>query len=327
MSKFFAYAACAAISCAAVFTACQKEVVDSLTSEEKVTLNVTIPLPDTKALTGINETAIRNYQAFLFKEDGTIEDYASQSSPNISLDCTTGKKTVVVLANAPSLGDVMDYETLLTRTSRLSDNAADAFVMEGKTGVTLLSKDATSVQVYLTRKVAKIHLASLQVAIDMPQYSSKPFKVSSVYLINVPSEMPYFANDETLAWSNKFEYVPEDDCALFYDDMEDFEITPETQYTFNNVFYCYANHTNTDTFDTEWAPRKTRLVVEATLGDERYYYPVTLPVLDSNKRYEVNLVITRPGAKTPDSSVDKFAMGVQCIVRDWDKGYTITQEI
>ena len=327
MSKFFAYAACAAISCAAVFSACQKEVGDSLTSEEKVTLNVTIPLPDTKALAGINETSISNYQAFLFKEDGTIEDYASQSSPDISLDCTIGKKTVVVVANAPSLGDVMDYETLLTRTSRLADNALDAFIMEGKTGVTILSKQDVSVEVTLIRKVARIKLVSLQLAIDMPQYNSKPFKVSSVYLINVPSEMPYFANDETLSWSNKFEYVPEDDNSLLYDDMEDFEITPDTPYTFQNAFYCYANNTSEDTFDTEWAPRKTRLVVEATLGDERYYYPVTLPTLGNNRTYDVTLVITRPGAKTPDSKVDKFAMGVECVVKDWDRGSTILQEI
>ncbi len=326
MSKFFAYAACAAISCAAVFTSCQKEVGDNLTSEEKVTLNVKIPLPETKALEGINETAIRNYQAFLFKEDGTIEDYANQSSPDISLDCTTGSKTVVVVANAPSLGDVMDYETLLTKTSRLADNALDAFIMEGKTGVTILSKQNVTVEVVLVRKVARVQLVSLQLAIDMPQYSSKPFKVSSVYLINVPSEIPYF-NDSALSWSNKFEYVPEDDNSLLYDDMEDFEITSETPYTFQNAFYCYANNTSADTFNTEWAPRKTRLVVEATLGDERYYYPVTLPPLGNNRTYEVTLVITRPGAKTPDSMVDKFAMGVECVVKDWDRGATILQEI
>lgn len=327
MSKFFAFAACAAASMLSVFTGCQKDILNDHTSDEKVTLKVSVQNSETKVVSGSDETAIKNYQVFLFKDNGIIEDYVNQSSPDISLDCTVGTKTVIVLANAPAMGDVMDLETLSARTSLLSDNAPDAFVMEGRQNVTILNSNGAYISITVTRKVARVKLASLKVEIDMPQYRSLPFKVQSVYLINVPAEMPYFGTVESPLWYNKSGYVQEDYNALIYDDMEDFEITAETPYVAENVFYCYPNNTSTDSFDAAWCPRNTRLVVEATLGDEKYYYPVKLPKLEQNMRYEVNLVITRPGAATPDSDINKFAADFNISVNNWSTGSSIKKEI
>ena len=109
--------------------------------------------------------------------------------------------------------------------------------------------------------------------------------------------------------------------------MGDFEITAETPYTAQNAFYCYPNHASQDSFEAEWCPRNTRLVVEATLGDEKYYYPVKLPKLEHNMRYEVNLVITRPGLPTPDSNFKKFDADFNITVSEWIQGSKISQEI
>ena len=290
-------------------------------------MKVSVQNPDTKVLSGADETGIKSYQVFLFNENGVVEDYVNQASSDITLDCTTGDKTVIVLANAPDLGDVVDMEMLSTKTSLLSDNAPDALVMEGRQNVKILSSDGAYISVAVARKVARVELASLKLAIDMPQYNSLPFKVQSVYLINVPAEMPYFNYVESSLWYNKSGYVQEDYNDLIYDDMEDFEITAETPYTAQNVFYCYPNKIPQDSFEAEWCPRNTRLVVEATLGDEKYYYPVKLPKLEHNMRYEVNLVITRPGLPTPDSNFKKFDADFNITVSEWIQGSKISQEI
>lgn len=327
MRRFLSFAACAAASVLAVFTGCQKDVMSDHKSDEKVTLKVSVQNPDTKVMSGADETGIKSYQVFLFNENGVVEDYVNQASSDITLDCTTGDKTVIVLANAPDLGDVVDMEMLSTKTSLLSDNAPDALVMEGRQNVKILSSDGAYISVAVARKVARVELASLKLAIDMPQYNSLPFKVQSVYLINVPAEMPYFNYVESSLWYNKSGYVQEDYNDLIYDDMEDFEITAETPYTAQNVFYCYPNKIPQDSFEAEWCPRNTRLVVEATLGDEKYYYPVKLPKLEHNMRYEVNLVITRPGLPTPDSNFKKFDADFNITVSEWIQGSKISQEI
>lgn len=327
MRKIFAFAASAAVSVLSVFTGCQKDVMSDHKSDEKVTLKVSVQNPDTKVLSGADETGIKSYQVFLFNENGVVEDYVNQASSDITLDCTTGDKTVIVLANAPDLGDVVDMAMLSTKTSLLSDNAPDALVMEGRQNVKILSSDGAYISVAVARKVARVELASLKLAIDMPQYNSLPFKVQSVYLINVPAEMPYFNYLESSLWYNKSGYVQEDYNDLIYDDMEDFEITAETPYTAQNVFYCYPNKIPQDSFEAEWCPRNTRLVVEATLGDEKYYYPVKLPKLEHNMRYEVNLVITRPGLPTPDSNFKKFDADFNITVSEWIQGSKISQEI
>ena len=327
MIKFFSKAAVAAVALVSMFTSCQKEVSFSSDSEQKAMLKVSIPTEETKVISGMDETRVQNYQVFLFMENGVLEDYVSQSSSDVLLECTMGKKTVVVLVNAPSMDHISDYNTLLEQTSRLSDNAVDAFVMEGKSVVDIRTTNAITITINVSRKVAKVQLSSLNVDIDMPQYNSLPFKVSSVYLVNVPAQMPYFNVDTPEVWYNKFAYSAEDDNTFIYDDMGGFEVTADTPYTTKNIFYCYPNNTEVDSYSSEWCARKTRLVVEATIGDKTYYYPVTLPNITPNKVYNVNLTVTRPGAETPDAKITKLDVGIEININDWESAKTINEEI
>ena len=104
-------------------------------------------------------------------------------------------------------------------------------------------------------------------------------------------------------------------------------MTSSASYDKKNTFYCYPNPESNDNFSSTWSPRHTRLVVEALLGDTRYYYPVTLPEIESNKIYDVNLKITRPGSSLPDIEVDKFAVGFTVQVKDWEIGASVSEEI
>ena len=310
-----------------VFSSCQKDVVDEQLSAEKVRLEISVPIAMTKVVSGADETAINNYQVFVFNNQNVLEAYVKKNTADISLSCTMVSKKVVVLVNAPALTDITTLPELMNKPSLLADNAKNALVMEGMVSVDIVSTKDVSIEVPVYRKVAKVELVSLATAFELPQYRDAAFKVSSVYLINVPANTKYFGTDAPTLWFNKSKYVSSDSNSLIYDNMNDVAITSSSPYTAKNAFYCYPNPTSADSFADAWSPRNTRLVVEATLGNQKYYYPVTLPVLEKNKRYEVSLTITRPGSYVPDTIVDKFAADFTVTVKDWEKGASVVEEI
>ena len=100
MIRFFSKAVFSAFCLCSLFTGCKKEEIGALASNEKVSLRISVPIDETKVTSGMDETAVWNYQVFLFDAEGDIEDYVSQSSDDIRLDCTLGRKSIVVCVNA-----------------------------------------------------------------------------------------------------------------------------------------------------------------------------------------------------------------------------------
>ena len=102
-------------------------------------------------------------------------------------------------------------------------------------------------------------------------------------------------------------------------------------------FYVYPNahaaDPNSSTFrgpiaNTVDAP--TRLVVYAeitnngqTMGN---YYPITVPAMERNKSYDINLLITGFGSDHPNKEPEKGSMELSVNVKPWDEGQTIPQE-
>ena len=327
MRKNFVKAFSAVLCMASLCASCQKEVSSEQLKEERARIEVSIPTGETKLVSDAQDDVVNNYQLFMFKADGTIEDYVSTTSSNITLDCTTGKKHLFVFVNAPSLADESNYETISKKQMLLSDNAERSIVMSGSLTIEVGSSATETVTLQAVRKVAKVVLSELKLEMDIPQYSILPFKVSSVYLINVPADTPYFGMAATTTlWYNKSGYNPDDDNTLIYDDMGDFQITEQTPYTTQNTFYCCPNKMDNDSFNSIWSPRHTRLVVEATLGETKYYYPVTLPKMDANKVYSVHLTITRPGLETPDAEFSKFDEPFQITIKEWMDGGSVSKE-
>ena len=60
----------------------------------------------------------------------------------------------------------------------------------------------------------------------------------------------------------------------------------------NVVLYCYPNPSGSP---------PTRLVLEGTVGEDRCYYPITIPVLKSGTRLVLDITIGRIGTADPDS--------------------------
>lgn len=314
----------------AVLSACEKQTFTTPTQEsETVVLEVNLPSPVTKAVNVSGEDAISSYQVFVYSLDnGLLEAYSTMSgtSTSVKMNCRVGNKEVVVLANAPDLSNVVSLSALKQTKSLLEHNSVGALVMEGNDVVELTA--SSSVEIKLRRLVAKIRLTGVTVNFESTAYNGKSFELVSAYLINVAADKPYLANvkedsNAPSLWYNKLGYVSN---ASYNSILRD-NITSGTtkNYSTEHVFYAYPNPFKADDFSATWSSRPTRLIVEAKLDGQLYYYPIALCELAQNTAYDVSLTITRPGTTDINADMTKYEDTFTIKVLPWETGEEVKE--
>ena len=281
-------------------------------------------------VTASQEENIRNLQIFVFDESGTKEFYldagSSQSGEIITKE---GKKTVMAVANAPSLEDAATRTALLTRTSLLSDNSLGAMVMTGEKEAVL--QDGGSITIPVTRIVSKVVIRKITSNFSSSSNASKEFRIKSIYLLNVAGDNTYAATSEPTIWYNKLmDGYNDSACRSFplLSDAVNTTIPFKSSYTKEHSFYCYPNLISAESFDSVWCPRHTMLVVDALLGSDRVYYPIELPVIGRNKCIVIEeLIITKKGSDEPYKPVQDGTCNVAVEVMDWDVILSYTETI
>ena len=281
-------------------------------------------------VTASQEESIRNLQIFVFDESGTKEFYldagSSQSGEIITKE---GKKTVMAVANAPSLEDAATRTALLTRTSLLSDNSLGAMVMTGEKEAVL--QDGGSITIPVTRIVSKVVIRKITSNFSSSSNASKEFRVKSIYLLNVAGDNTYAATSEPTIWYNKLMDGYNDSACRSFPLLSDAVNTTspfKSSYTKEHSFYCYPNLISAESFDSVWCPRHTMLVVDALLGSDRVYYPIELPVIGRNKCIVIEeLIITKKGSDEPYKPVQDGTCNVAVEVMDWDVILSYTETI
>lgn len=318
---FAAFAALALVSC-------HEMPYSAPVAEGMLELNVEVPVASTR-VTGSAGTddAVTNLQVFVFDHSsGVLEAYRNQNNTkSLKLTCLPGDKDIVALVNAPSCASIATMDALQAKTSSLSDNAAGSLVMSGSVRKTLSSTDK-SVTIDVSRIAAKVTLLSVKNAMELKVNQDKEFIVTGVYLINVAGSRKYLSDSTPGTWYHKMRYENTNTLSFLYD-------TPKVNLKYNEIytnqhhFYCYPNATSTDANAGTWTPRKTRLVVEATLGGEKCYYPVTLSEISQNTAYNVTLTVTRPGSLSPDIPISTEEATFTVNVKDWIDGTDYTETI
>lgn len=321
----------------AMLSACEgKETVEQLPDvREKVSLEVVMSSSETTKVSGVGgdeEKSVSNYQVLVYDMSSRMLEAFATPKPtdtSVSLECTVGPKEVVVLANAPDVSSKVSYDAFVATSSYLKDNAVGSLVMEGHTSCDITSA-MSSVTVNIRRIVSKVVLEKVEVDFESDVYDDMDFVLKSAYLTNVAAEKKYLAKGEDPAlWYNK---IVKSDATevdgLVFGSLEDAELQNPSVYADNHHFYCYPNPCKEDTFSAEeWSPRPTRLVVEAELDGELYYYPVSLPVLQQNTKYHVTLRIVRPGATSPEQDMDKSTASFTIKIEEWEESNGITEII
>ena len=257
------------------------------------------------AVTADNEAKVNNLQVFVFRGDD-LDAYASvDNAQELTLSCTAGERVVYALVNAPDYSAVPGKAALLAKVSELSANSLSNFEMVGSKSVTLPQSEKVSIDV--NRIASRVVLKKITRNFTSEALQALNFKVDAIYLINVAGNTSYDLSAAPAKWYNVAEN--KDELASLLYDAPASLITNGQSYSTAHTFYAYPNDLATNT---------TRLVIETTLGETKYYYPINLPEMAANKSYEIEEVkITRPGSDNPDEPVSFADATFSINVIDW----------
>lgn len=297
--------------------------------EELVSLRVSVPRADTRSMTASDDDSVENVQLFVFDENDELEAYESGYMRETVFRCAPGSKKVVAIVNGPDFSQVRLYHEVAESISDLiDDNKPGRLVMSGEKAVQVSGEEGSlDVPVQVCRLCAKIILSSLTLDFDVPYYRNMDFAVTGVYLLNVSGSCTYSGERSDDVWYNMMEADKETGPELIGDLLPaPVSVAQGEQYPFRHELYCYPND-HADTSSPVWRPRSTRLVVEALVGNDRFFYPVTLNKVERNAVYKVHLTLRRPGSQSPDDPVEVYWGKGIVEVAPWDVMDEIVEEI
>ena len=307
----------------------QKPAVEQADDMVEVTFNVGTTLT-TKAtnFTEADEEYVGDLQILAFSGDELdaynkeVADPDSETPLNsITISFKAGVKDIYIFANAPDLSMIVSKATLLATVSDLSDNSKGKFVMMA-TQPSHTFSSTTKLTLPLTRLASKVIIKKVTRNFSSPALAAMDFRIDEIFLINVGKGLNYGLSETSDDLYNKSEYLS--GLPDFTRDIVNVPLANGEFYNENtHTFYCYPNDDST---------YPTRLVVKTTLWDDAnnndktdegetvytYYYPITLPSVESNRSYEIaELIITRRGADVPDTRIqfNEEEFGVN--VSDW----------
>lgn len=307
--------------------------------------------PLTRAVTAYTtaqtyEKQVNSVQILVFDTSGALNAYKDMSTTTsgITISTTSGEKTVWAVVNGPDLSAITKLSTLQSTAVDLSANSTTAstgFVMAGYSSC-IVGATTVTTTISVKRLVARVALQRITNALPA-SYGS--MTVNNVTLINVVGNQNLAGSASLSTWYNKMgrkdgatsssqiidgsSYLASCPTLTFKSVGTSVanggELAPSTPY----LFYTYPNSTTSDTqgWSTSFSARKTRLVVAATVGGTKYYYPVVIDTPARNYAYTVELTITGPGSIDPDEPVGKGSISATVSVQGWSTGTTYEETI
>ena len=251
-----------------------------------------------------NEKAVKSLQVFVFRED-FLDAYAKVSASTLSLTCTAGSRKVYAVVNAPDLSSISSLNALENTIVDLASNNPNALVMSGAKDVTLPQSEPVSVDV--SRLVSRIVLKKINRVFESSSLGALKFTVKNIYVSDVAGTIKLSGSTSISKWYNsgKSSELP----TLLFDSVNA-DIANNASYQTPHYFYVMPNDNTSKT---------TKLVIEASLGTETFYYPLELPAIERNKSYEFqNVKVLRPGSDNPDTPVESSDISFSVNVADWD---------
>ena len=300
MKKIIVLAAVAAL---ALFTSCEQKMdIPSQAGAEKVILDINVVSGGqaTKVTGNVNtsdtnndtegETKISTLQVFVFAGDVRDGYIAKNVTTSAQVECTAGTRDIYCLINAPtSLNTVVSKSALLATVSTLVNNSENFEMIGFKTNQTV--GENSSISIPVNRLAAKIVVKNIENALR----AQGTITIKRVYITNVAGQINYGLDNIAPAngtWYNKGGYrsASGQHIGTFTQDINlNASVIAGAKYTTNHFFYAYPNNNAPAGYSTNWAPKRTMLVVQIQYGGKLYDYPVDLGVdLESNKMYVIN---------------------------------------
>ena len=286
------------------------------------------------------EAAVDDWALLLYRDGRLTEAGTSDSGSAIRKKLPAGDYTAFAVVNPPAGFAPAGYLTpaaLAGAESALGDNAPGRLVMAGSRTVTVPVPDGATQRIGVDRLVAKAGIRKVSVAFTNPEVAARPFRLKGIYLTNCYGRSRYgsdWSADEIRSdgawWHNRMGFCSEAGVdGLLAETGLDIPVTPDRPHTQEHVFYFYPNPLpeSLDDRSGTWTRRRTRLVLEAQIGERTYYYPVTLPASQRNKTYLIEeAVIRKLGSKDPEKdepgSID---VTFSAVPDGWSPDYNVTE--
>ena len=327
---------------------CQKEEKQEQKAALRVSLNLE-GVPQTRATNYVTaqayETAVNDVQIFVFDSKGALATYldADTKTSDITINTIYGQKTVYAVVNGPDLSGITTQDALEHTAVDLGANStttSKGFVMVGSNACNVSGTTAT-VSISVKRLVARVALQ--KVTNSLPD-SYGSLTVNSVMLINVAGNQNLECTASISTWYNKMGRKDGASATQIIDGTTNLashptltfmsvgksvanggSLAPATPY----LFYTYQNNSTSEGngWSNTFSARKTRLVVTATIGGTKYYYPVSISNPQRNTAHTVELTITGLGSTDPDILVQKGAITATVTVDPWQNGAVYNETI
>lgn len=294
-------------------------------------------------ITDASERVIGRWAVFAFDDSSNWYRYAtSDSGEDIPMNLRAGRQyTCYAVVNYSTTGtgafipsQISSREGLTGKTAYLGDNAPGRLLMFGSQVITPVA-GSQDCSISVKRIVSRINVEGI--AIDFsakPHLAQKTFTLRHVYITNAYRTTPY-GNDyraaqlstNRKAWYNSGGWHRGENAEDAMDDLLgerniNAVLTKDSPYTRLLSFYAFPNPVREDPQDRSldpWSARCTRIVLEATLGDDTVYYQVDVPAMERNHVYcASNLVIRGRGSSDPEIKASD-ALDVSFDMNDgWD---------
>lgn len=350
MKKFKLVAAVAA--CALASTSCQKDMMHD-NGPEKESRESTLILSIEQALTKASGTShgdqskdntVNTLDIFIFRnnqeeDNGSLDTYKRFSKEELGsltglqIKTTTGKKTIVAVANAhrDNWSGITCMDDFKAMETSIKQENAENFLMTGSKDTEL--DEITEVSLNLSRMVARICLDKISINFEDSPYEEMKLTNVQAYLANVTGNKIIFdgSDCEEKTILNNGGLVESDTAGnamkgLIHENIGK-EISQNEPYAGKHYFYCYENAISSETGSEKF----TRLVIQAELNGETYYYPVNINQegaghdessghygVKRNTSYTIGITINRPGSADPDVPVTHGTLDMDLIIQDWE---------
>ena len=344
-----------AVVLAMLFSACANPVPDEYDSPLGMA-TVVFSLSDSPAskITGItdaSERAVARWAVFVF--DSSSGQYVYRTSENgedLSVKLRIGRYYhAYAIANYPLTGagslvfsSIRSPEDLEGKVASLSDQGVGELLMFGSLSFPLGEESPGNTQekcIRVTRLVCRFDVRGIRTDFSArPELAAKTFTLRHIYITNayrtsrygadyLPGELSSLRSAwyNTMGW-HRGEPAESSLDALLGQGNINTVVSASSPFTQTVSFYAFPNATSAldDCHHIDnWQKRCTRIVLEATLGSETFYYQITAPAMERNYVYAASDVIIRgPGSKDPEDLLfDDDALEVTFSVNDqWDEG-------
>jgi hypothetical protein len=286
------------------------------------------------------EAAVDDWALLLYRDGRLTDAGTSDSGSAIRKKLPAGDYTAYAVVNPPAGFQPAGYLTpgaLAGAESALADNAPGRLVMAGSRTVTVPVPDGATQRIGVDRLVAKAGIRKISVAFTNPELAARPFRLKGIYLTNCYGKSRYGSDwsaddihSDASLWHNRMGFHAETGLdGLLAETGLDIPITADHPHTQEHVFYFYPNPLpeTQDTRSGTWTRRRTRLVLEARIGERTYYYPVTLPSSLRNRTYLIEEAVIRKLGSTDPEKDEPGSIDVtfSAVPDGWAPEYTVTE--